>query len=150
MWRIYWHWNYTVFDCWIFFCKAFALGSWFTRHFKPQFDWYWKLGLNLLMRKPVTHLLDPKEVGGSLMCPSLSFKKPLQAGDTSQGSAGDLGQGPHLVELTVGMEGPPLVSRSAKMVLRRHQMQVESKMFAYVIIAKIKGKEYLQSVSRNN
>lgn len=88
MWHIYWHWNYTVFDCWIFFCKAFALGSWFTRHFKPQFDWYWKLGLDLLVRKPVTHLLDPKEVGGSLMCPSLSFKKPLQAGDTSRALGG--------------------------------------------------------------
>lgn len=63
---------------------------------------------------------------------------------------GDLGQGPHLVELTVGMEGPPLISRSAKMVLRRHHMQAESKLFAYVIIAKMKGKEYLQSMSRNN
>lgn len=75
------------------------------------------------------------------MCPSLSFKKPLQAGDTSRApGGGHLGQGPHLVELTVGMEGPPLVSRSAKMVLRRHQMQAESKLFAYVIIAEIKRK----------
>lgn len=108
-WRIYWHWNYTVFDFWIFFCEAFGRGSWFTRHFKPRFDWYWKPGLNLLTSKPVTRLLDPKEVGGSLTCPSLSFKKPLQAGDTPRGSRGEVGQGPRLMELTAGTERPQLL-----------------------------------------
>lgn len=48
----------------------------------------WKPGLNLLVRNPVDHLLDPKEVGGSLIGTSLSFKKPLQFGDTPQGSGG--------------------------------------------------------------
>lgn len=47
-------------------------------------------------------LLDPKEVGGSLAHPSLSFKV-LQVGDVSWGSSCGA-RTPRLVELTVGAE----------------------------------------------
>lgn len=88
----------------------------------------------------MTHLLDPREVEGSLVCPSLYFKKLLQVGDAPEGSSC-----PSLAELTAIAYAPQLLLQG----LQTSDLNRESNLFAYLRIT-VGRKEYLQSMSENN
>lgn len=88
----------------------------------------------------MTHLLDPREVEGSLVCPSLYFKKLLQVGDAPEGSSC-----PSLAELTAIAYAPQLLLQG----LQTSDLNRGSNLFAYLRIT-VGRKEYLQSMSGNN